>query len=345
MIPYDFDYERPDTLQEAAALLRRSGAGARLLAGGTDLIPNMRVQILKPALLISLGAITPVPPQTGPDGSIRIDALSRLATLENSDLVRREIPMLAESAHAVGGNQIRQMGTLGGNLGQEPRCLYLNQEHDFQFTAPCYKRGGDCCYPYPGNKPGTCWSVYMSDLAPALIALGADVEILGETGVRRIPAEALFTGNALKPLTLAPGEIILAIVVPPSPPGFGWGYHKSTIRGGLEFAMATIAVALCLENDGKTCAAARIVVGAVSEGPLRASATERLLVGQVLDAQRLAKAADDAAGEITPLPHHGFTRSYLSENIRVHLRRTLLAALERTGGPGCGRAEEIGRRS
>jgi len=332
MIPYDFDYERPATLQEAAALLRRSGASARLLAGGTDLLPNMRLQLLKPALLISLGAIVPVPPQTEQDGSIRIDALSRLANLENSDFLRREIPMLAECAHAVGGNQIRQMGTLGGNLCQETRCLYLNQEHDYQFTAPCYKRGGDCCYPYPGNKPDTCWSVYMSDIAPALIALGADVEILGEAGVRRIPAEALFTSNALQPRTLAPAEIIRSVVVPPAPPGFGWGYHKSTIRGGLEFAMANIAVTLCLERDGKTCAAARIVVGAVSEGPLRASATERALVGHVLDAQRLAQAADEAGKEIKPLPHHGFTRSYLSENIRVYLRRTLLAALERACG-------------
>lgn len=334
MIPYDFDYERPDTLQEAAALLRRSGASARLLAGGTDLLPNMRVQILKPALLISLGAIEPVPPQTGPDGSIRIDALSRLASLENSDFVRREIPMLAESAHAVGGNQIRQMGTLGGNLCQETRCLYVNQEHDYQFVAPCYKRGGDCCYPYPGNEPDTCWSVYMSDIAPALIALGADIEILGEAGVRRIPAEALFTGNALKPLTLAPAEIIRSVVIPPARPSFGWGYHKSTIRGGLEFAIANLAVVLYLEADGNTCAAARIVVGAVSEGPLRASATEQALVGQVLDAQRLSKAADDASKEISPLPHHGFTKRYLRENIRVHLRRTFAVALERACGEG-----------
>ncbi len=332
MIPYDFDYERPGTLEEAAALLRRSGADARLLAGGTDLLPNMRVRTLQPALLVSLGRIESTPPQAGPDGSIRIDALSRLADLERSDLVRHEIPMLAESAHAVGGNQIRQMGTLGGNLGQETRCLYLNQAHDYQFAAPCYKRGGDCCYPYPGNGKDTCWSVYMSDIAPALIALDAEIEILGEAGRRRIPAATLFSGNALQPLTLAPAEIIRAVVVPPNRPGFGWGYHKSTIRGGLEFAMVNLAVVLHLEADGQTCAAARIVVGAVAEGPVQASAAAQALVGQVLDGPRLAQAADAASQEISPLPHHGFTRSYLRENIRVHLRRTLAAALQRAGG-------------
>jgi len=332
MILYDFDYERPDTLQEAITLLCRSGAGARLLAGGTDLLPNMRVQILRPTLLISLGAITPEPPQAGPDGSIRIDALTRLADLENSEFIRRELPMLAESAHAVGGNQIRQMATLGGNLCQETRCLYLNQEHDYQFTAPCYKRGGDCCYPYPGNKPGTCWSVYMSDTAPALIALGADVEILGAEGIRTVPAEMLFSGNALVPLRLARTELIRSFVVPPRPAGFGWGYHKSTIRGGLEFAMANIAVSLCLETDGKTCAAARIVVGAVSEGPLRALAAEKMMVGKVVNAELLAQAADTAGGEINPLPHHGFSRNYLSENIRVYVRRTMITAFERACG-------------
>lgn len=332
MIPFDFDYERPKTLQEAAALLKRSGPGARLLAGGTDLLPNMRVQNLKPALLISLGALVPESPQVGPDGSIRLDALSHLVDLINSDVILREIPMLAESAHAVGGSQIRQMGTLGGNLCQEARCLYLNQEHDYQYTAPCYKRGGGCCYPYPGNTSDTCWSVYMSDLAPALIALSADVEIYCEAGARRIPVDSLFTGNALKPLIISPDEIISAVIVPPASPGRGWGYHKSTIRGGLEFAMATIAVVLNLEDDGKTCADARIVVGAVSGGPLRASTAERSLVGRVLDTQRLSEAADSAGQELNLLPHHGFSRSYLNENIRVHLRRTLNIAFQRAIG-------------
>ncbi len=332
MILYDFDYERPGTLQEAMSLLRNSGVDARLLAGGTDLLPNMRVQNLKPALLISLGAIAPMPPQAGEDGSIRIDALSRLADLENSDFIRREIPLLAESAHAVGGNQIRQSATLGGNLCQETRCLHLNQEHDYQFAAPCYKRGGDCCYPYPGNKPGSCWSVYMSDTAPALIALGAEVEILGEEGTRSVPAERLFSGNALTPLLIARSEMIRSLIVPAAPAGFGWGYHKSTLRGGLEFAMANMAVTLRLEDDGETCAAARIVVGAVSEGPLRASSAERKLVGKALTAELLSEAADDASDEINPLPHHGFTRNYLRENIRVYLRRTLTAALERASG-------------
>lgn len=328
MILQDFEYERPGTLEDAVKLIAASG-DARALAGGTDLLPNMRVANLTPALLVSLGGIDPAPPAEGSGGALTVDALMRLSDLEASPLVRERAPMLAESALTVAGNQIRVMGTLGGNLCQEPRCLYLNQEHDYQFVAPCYKRGGDCCYPFPGNDSETCWAVYMSDIAPVLIALDAEIEILGEGGARSIPADALFTGNGLSPLKLASSELICSVIVPPAAPGTGWGYHKTTVRGGLDFATAIIAVTLILADDGEACAGARLVFGAVGEGPLRASGTESALIGQSLDAENLARAADDAAREINPLPHHGFNKGYLRENIRVYLRRTLAAALER----------------
>jgi len=334
VIFFDFDYERADTLEGAVALLARMPGSARALAGGTDLLPGMRMENIKPGLLVSLGAIEPHEPELLADGSLRIDALSRLSSLENSSLLRSKVPMLAESAHVVGGNQIRQMGTLGGNLCQETRCMQLDQKHDYQFVAPCFKRGGDCCYPFPRNKHNVCWSVYMSDIAPALIALDAEVEILGQAGSRRIRVEALFTGNGLTPLSLGQAELLRAVVVPPAPRGFAWGFHKSTVRGGLEFGMAVIAVALHLAEDGNTCADARIVIGAVREGPARATAAERSLKGAVLDGKRLAQAAAEAAKEISPLPHHGFTKRHLTDNIRVYLRRTLAQAVERAGGPG-----------
>ncbi len=329
MILFDFDYERPGTLEEAVALLARLGRDARPLAGGTDLLPCMRMENIKPAVLVSLSAIEPQLPAVLPDGSLRIDALSKLATLTHSPLVMERAGMLARSAHAVGGNQIRQMGTLGGNLCQETRCLQLDQRHDYQFVAPCFKRGGDCCYPFPRNKPDTCWSVYVSDVAPALVALDAEIEILGEAGLRRVRAEELYTGNGLTPLALGHAELVRAVVVPAARPLSGWGYHKSSVRGGLEYGMAVMASMLQLAEDGRTCTAARIAIGAVRERPVRPTAAERSLVGVALDEERLAQAAAAASREIDPLPHHGFTKRYLMDNIRVHLRRTLARALER----------------
>jgi len=329
MIYFDFDYERVATLEDAVALLGSLEGDASALAGGTDLLPSMRMENVKPGTLVSLGAIEPAPPRLLPDGSIRLDALSRLSSLENSALLADKAPMVAQSAHVVGGNQIRQMGTLGGNLCQEIRCLYLDQRHDYQFVAPCYKRGGDCCYPYPRNGADTCWSVYMSDVAPALIALNAEVEILGETGVRLVPVEALFTGNGLKPMHLGHAELLRAVVIPPAAPRSGWGFHKSTVRGGLEFGMAVMAVALRLQEDGTSCSDARIAIGAVREKPVRALAAEQALKGKVLDAERIATIATEAAKEANPLPHHGFTKRHLVDNISVYLRRTLAQAIGR----------------
>ena len=332
MIFSDFDYERPDTLEEALALLGKPGGEGRLLAGGTDLLPNMRAAIANPDLLISLGGIGARAPEVDGDGNLHLDALSRLADLERSGLLRDAFPMLAEAAHSVAGNQVREMGTLGGNLCQENRCLYYNQPHDYQFVEPCYKRDGDCCYPFPGNDLNVCWSVYMSDVATVLIALEAEIEILGQVGTRRIPAGDLFSSDGMKPLTLAPGEIIRSVIVPPLPSGSGWAYHKTTVRGGLDFGTAIIAVTLRLEEDGETCADARIVFGAVGEGPLRPAVVEQGLKGSRPTKESLTETADEASREVNPLPHHGFNKGYLRDNIRVHLARSLDRALARAQG-------------
>jgi 4-hydroxybenzoyl-CoA reductase subunit beta len=333
MIDFDFDHERPGTLAEAVKLLERHGTGGRIMAGGTDLLPNMRVDILRPTTLISLSEIKPELPKRDAVGAIRIDALTRLATIADSALINEQLPLLAESARAVGSNQIREMGTLGGNLCQETRCLYLNQKHDYQFVTPCFKRGGPCCYPFPQNKPDICWSVHMSDVAPALIALDAEVEMVGDKGVRRTAVGDLFTGSGLVPLSLDQAEIVSAVIVPPPPSGSGFGYHKSARRGGLEFAIAVMAVMLRIAADRKSCVDARIAIGAVRERPLRMLAAERTLAGAVLDDASIAAAVAAALEELKPLPHHGFTKSYIVDNVRVYLRRVLeRAAGDKNGG-------------
>lgn len=332
MILYDFEYERPDSLEQASADLRRLGKGARLAAGGTALYPSMRVENDCPTTVVSVGALTPAAPVRQSDGSIRIDALMRLAALERNELIRDALPMLSDAAGVVAGAQIRHMATLGGNLCQDTRCLYLNQKHDYQFKSPCYKRGGDLCFPYPNNTPDTCWSVHMSDTAPALIALNAQVEILGEGGLRRASLESLYTGSGLSPIGLASDEILRAIVVPAVGDGFGWGYRKSARRGGMEFGISVMAVALSADKGAQTCGSARIVIGAIREAPIRATQAEQVLGAAPLDEATIARAAAAAAGEIRPLPHHGFTRSYIRDDLRVKIRRVLQEAAARALG-------------
>jgi CO/xanthine dehydrogenase FAD-binding subunit len=172
----------------------------------------------------------------------------------------------------------------------------------------------------------------MSDVAPALVALDASVEILGNAGSRRIPIEQFFTGNGLKPFNLDPAELVRSVSVPAQRPQSGWGFHKSTVRGGLEFGMTVCAVCLRMEDDGRTCAEARIALGAVRERPVRATRAEGMLQGAALDPARLARAAAEASKEIDPLPHHGISRRHLMDNLKIYLRRTLEQALERAHG-------------
>jgi CO/xanthine dehydrogenase FAD-binding subunit len=169
----------------------------------------------------------------------------------------------------------------------------------------------------------------MSDVAAALIALDASLEILGPEGERQIAVSDFFSGDALAVNTLGPAEIVRSVTLPPAPPRFGWGYHKTGLRGGLEFGMAVIATTLQMADGGKTCANAKIVFSAVGQSPLRPAETEQAMAGAEMNAETVANFAKRAAQEIDPLPHHGFTIRYLRENIEVHLRRALARAVER----------------
>jgi len=329
VILFDFEHERAGSLEAAAARLAAAGGRARLLAGGTDLLPAMRVEIVKPERLVSVAGLAPRPPEPLPEGGLRVDALMRLAAIEGDALIGERAPLLATAARSVGGRQIREMGTLGGNLCQDTRCLYLNQRHDFQFGEPCYKRGGECCYPFPGNARDLCWAVHMSDVAPALVALGAELEVLGPDGSHRLAVEALYSGDGMAPLTLAPGELLAAVRCPGLPAAAGWGFRKVARRGGLEFGMAVLAVVLVLEADGERCREARIAAGAIERGPLRAGGAEEYLAGRPLEPAVLEEAAARAAAGIRPLPHHGFAKGELREALRVHLAAVLAEATER----------------
>jgi xanthine dehydrogenase iron-sulfur cluster and FAD-binding subunit A len=179
------------------------------------------------------------------------------------------------AAGRVATREIRNMGTLGGNLCQETRCLYFNQKHTFQFRDPCFKRGGDKCYFIPKGK--NCWAVFMSDLAPALFSLDARIDIVGSEGVRQAAVDELYTHDPLRPISLKRDEIITKIMIPEKTEPNGCGFAKFTMRGGMEFAGVNVAVFLEAEQDRLTCKRARITVGAVSEGPQRAFATESFL--------------------------------------------------------------------
>jgi len=307
-------------------LLFKSGEDAALLAGGTDLIPNMKNGTIQLKVLISLNHISAEKEHLTADGSLKIDALSTLPAVAQSPLIKEKAPTLAEAAFHVGGQQVRNRATVGGNLCQETRCLYLNQRHGFQFVDPCYKRGGDCCYPFPAGK-SVCLSVFMSDLAPVLMTLGAELVVLDSSGERCVDINDFYTGDGLKPLKIGPAEMISAIFIPPDSQQMHCRFVKATPRGGLEFAMISVATALKIDASNQQCDQARIAVGSINTGPLRVFKAEQAMAGHCLNETLAAEVAQIVAGEVTVLPHHGYAKGYLKQLIEVHTKRSLMARI------------------
>jgi len=322
-----FEQFRPETLPDVTRLLNEYGQGARLAAGGTDLFPRMKYGLERPEVIISLKGIPVKAPELKEDGALYLDALTPLADLVRSPLVLERAPLLARAALCVGSNEIRHMGTLGGNICLENRCTYYNQSHTFQYVEPCFKRKGDLCYHVPGGKK--CLAVFSADTVPALITLSALLIITGSQGSRQTPLEAFYTGDALNPRELSENEWITGIIIPGQPSLQRSAFIKFSIRGGVEFGALSISVNLHMDEDGINCQTCRIAVGSVSAAPLRLKKAEGILTGQSLSAELLEKAAKAVSSEVRPVPHHGYAAGYLSECLQVQARRILSKAAGR----------------
>jgi 4-hydroxybenzoyl-CoA reductase subunit beta len=321
-----FDYKTPTSKKEVVDLLTNLGQESAILAGGTDLIPHMKNGTLMPKTLVSLNHLSVEKEHLTKDGSLKLDALSTLSQIAESPLIKEKAPSLAQAAFHVGGQQIRNRATLGGNLCQESRCLYLNQSHDFQFVEACYKRAGDCCYPFPDGGR-ICRAVFMSDIAPVLITLGARLVVLTSHGERQVDITDFYTGDGLNPINLGPDELIIAVLIPLGPlesQKMQCRFVKATPRGGLEFAMVSIAVALTLDKREKKCSKALIAVGSINTRPLRALEAEKKLTGSLLNISNVVEVSKNAANEIKPLPHHGYSRGYLRQLVEVYIKRSLV---------------------
>ncbi len=328
-----FEHVHATSVEHAVRLLREGGADALLVAGGTELLPRMKLGLARAGLLVSLSRVRHRAPVARPDGSLELDALTPLTEVARSDAVGARAPILAEAAQAVASRQVRNVATLGGNLCQETRCLYYNQTHRFQFREPCIKRGGSGCYVAGGSE--RCLAVAMADTAPALLCLDARVDILGPAGARQRPVEELYSGDAAAPLALEPGQVVASVAIPPPPPGTGTAFIKYSRRGGVEFAGVTVAAALTVDPAFGTCVRARMAVGAVSPAPVRAREAESVLTRARPTDRTLAEAARAAVSGVRPRAHHGYSARHLRSNLEVLALRVLRQALSRAAGrPG-----------
>jgi 4-hydroxybenzoyl-CoA reductase subunit beta len=325
-----FAYVAPRTVADAARALAEHGADAMLVAGGTDLYPNMKRRQFEPRVLVGLRGIREL---TGVRGSARdgltVGATTTLSAVAGHATVVRDFPALATAAGLVSSPQLRNMGTLGGNLCVDTRCNYYNQSHAWRKAIGfCMKKDGDICLVAPGSP--RCWAVTSSDTAPVLWSLGARVRLVGASGERTVPVASLYRDDGIEYLARRPDEVVAEVLLPPAD---GWRsvYLKLRRRGSFDFPVLGVAVAAQL--DGDTVRAARIVLGAVASLPREATTAAKALAGQRLTPELIARAADLAAGPARPLDNTDYAHFYRKKMTRVFVARALrrLAGLE---GPG-----------
>jgi xanthine dehydrogenase YagS FAD-binding subunit len=302
-----FAYVRPGSVSEALKQLEERGA--RIHAGGTDLLGCLRDGVFDAQKVVGLGKLDELRGiTTGADGELRIGALTTIAEIAAHPVIVEKFGALAQAASVVASPQLRNQGTLGGNLCQRPRCWYFRGDY------PCTRKGGEMCYAVGGENQyhcifggGACVIVHPSDTAPALIALDAKVRLIGPKGARVIPLEQFFVlpeKDATRETVLEPGEMVTGVLVPPSAPGQKSGYRKVRARGSWDFAMAGLAHAVTMKA-GKV-AGARLVLSGVAPAPWRIPAVETLITGQKLEAKLITRAAAAAVAGAKPLEHNAY---------------------------------------
>jgi len=323
MIPLpEFTLLRPKTLAEAARLAR--APNARLIAGGTALIPNLRLGLGAPRTLVSLDRLEALRRIDISDRGCSIGACVSLQTLSEDS---RMPTALREAARAVAAPAHRSAATLGGNLCLDTRCVYYNQsEHWRRSNGYCLKHGGDTCHVAPQGKK--CRAAYSGDLAPALLVLGAEVDVLCNDGTRRLAAlEDLYQDDGAKHLTLAPGEIIAAVHLPPARGRSG--YAKLRARGSIDFPLAGVAMTVATRNA--VIQELRVALTGTNSRPFLVEGTEALVGAEAGEAAgaMLAKLVQKQAG---PMRTTLTAADYRRQGAMV-LARRLLGRLTRGEGP------------
>ena len=315
-----FTYLAPVSVTDAVKLVADHGPEAMLVAGGTDLYPNMKRRQFEPTVLVGLRGIRDM---IGVRGSAKagmtIGAGTILSAVSEHAEIVRSYPALATAAGLVSSPQLRNMATIGGNVCVDTRCNYYNQSYQWRKAVNfCMKKDGEICLVAPSSS--RCWAVSSSDTAPVLWSLGAQVRLAGPKGERLIPISALYQDDGIQYLSKQPGEVVVEIVLPPAE---GWrsAYLKLRRRGSFDFPVLGVAVALRM--DGDTVREAAITLGAVASQPRPTPDAAALLVGQRLGPELIARVAEAAYRPSKPLDNTDLTHPYRKKMTRVFVARAL----------------------
>lgn len=319
-----FKLLRPRTLDEALDGLAEHCGNIRVLAGGTDLIPSMKQKLFEPEFVLDLRGISALRGiKTLNNGSVEIGALTTVRAIERSEYLNQHYPVLSEAAATVASPVLRNMGTVGGNICLDTRCLWYNQSLTWRKGCGfCIKKDGDICHVAPGGTK--CWAAFSGDTPPALLCLNAEIEIASPQGTRRIPLTDFYTGIGDNYRKLQANELLTRISLPASSAGYRGVYRKLRVRGSIDYPLAGVAVVMKRSNGH--ISDARIGITAVNPAPLLVKGASDMLAGKLID-ECLAEAVGDlAARTAKPLTTSALTPEYRREMIRVFTKRAVLAA-------------------
>jgi xanthine dehydrogenase YagS FAD-binding subunit len=302
-----FAYVRPGSLDEALQQLRTDGA--RVSAGGSDLLGCLRDEVFECSKVVSISGLGELKGITHlRDGSVHIGALTPIADIASNPIIAERYRVLSQAASEVASPQLRNQGTIGGNICQRPRCWYFRGEFH------CLRKGGPTCYAIAGENQyhailggARCYIVHPSDTAPALVALEAQVTVAGPNGTRTVPMDDFYLlpdQDIHREAAIEPNEIVTEIVLPRPPAGLRSSYRKVRARRSWDFALAGVALALRVE--GGRVRSGRVVLSGAAPIPWRSREAESVIAGNRLDQATCRRAAEAAMASAVPLKRNGY---------------------------------------
>jgi 4-hydroxybenzoyl-CoA reductase subunit beta len=319
----EFKLLRPHTTAEAVALLAQHAGDIRILAGGTDLLPSMQQKLFAPQYVLDIRRIAELRGvRQQSTGAVEIGALTALTDVEHSDLLRRHFRVLHEAAKTVASPVLRNMGTIGGNICLDTRCLWYNQSLQWRKSCGfCIKKDGDLCHVAPGGTK--CWAAFSGDTPAALLCLDAEIEIASAAGIRRVKLAEFYTGLGDNYRKLAAKELLTRVFLPASSAGRRGVYRKLRIRGSIDYPLAGVAVVLKQSNGH--IEDVRIGLTAVNPAPVLVKGATELLAGKPMTEEWAEAAGALAAQTAKPLTTSALTAEYRREMIRVFTKRAILS--------------------
>lgn len=317
-----FEFIAPETVGEAVRLTAQYKERAKILAGGTDLIPSMKNKLFDPEAVISLGNIPELKRiHFDEQKGLTLGGLVSLTDVGNHPYITKHYPVLAETAKKIATPLLQNKGTIGGNILLDTRCYYYNQSFFWRNAVNnCMKKDGDICRVAPGGH--RCYAISSCDTVPVLYALNAVIRLVNAQGERIVPLREFYKNDGMAFNDLRPDEILTEVQIPLPPAGFRGAYMKLRRRQAIDYPMLGVMVGLVLDKD-EVCIDAKIVLGAVFSCPWEVTEAQSVLIGKKITEKLIEEASEIAYESAKPMDLTNFRPAYRKRMVRVFTQRLL----------------------